>query len=169
MVKRFSEYLADVEEEKGSQQRYAFYHFETEDILARFILACMLNEQRKHVDLGKGREIFFHKAHVPPGQDHLHFSQSGAKLYAVNRDGTAHDASHGKQMARWSIEGMRDTYPDFTVPTGGLIEALMDAPAASLLIESNRLTAPVLVPEQMLHLAERAANASAQFRSPNSI
>lgn len=157
MIKRFREYLADVKEEKQSlRQSYAFYHFETGDVLARFILACMLNEERKHVNLGQGREIFFHTAHVQPGEKHLHFRQNGAKLYAINRDGTAHDASHGKQMARWAMDGMRDTYPDFTIPKDGLIEALLQGTAGTLLVESDGSPAPVLVSKALRLIAEAA-------------
>lgn len=157
MQRGFRDYLARMDA-TSRQPVFAFYHVAGDDVLAKFILGNMLKEDRRHVDLGKGREIFFHSAHVEPGQDHLHFRQNGAKLYAVNRDGTAHDASHGKLMARWAREGMRDNYPGFTVPKDGLIEALFDAPGGTLLLEDGAAGSNVIVPRTLQRLAEQAAS-----------
>lgn len=159
MVKTLKEYLAEVEGTSGRLNEVKiFYHFDSKDVIARFILASMLKEDRKYVDLGKGREIFFHTAHITAGQDHLHFYQKSSKLYALNRDGSAHDKSHGIKMARWAREGVKDHYPDFTLPKDGLIEAMMDEPGSSFLMESFGSSNPVLVPESTQLLAETRAS-----------
>ena len=138
MAKRFRE-LVDIVNGilPPTQEKFVFFHFKSGDTVAKFILANLLVEDRKHVDLGKGREVFYHTAHVPRGQDHLHFYQNDSKLYALNRDGTAHDASHGKKMSRWATDAVKDNYPGFTLPKGGLIEAFADTGRTTLLLEEN--------------------------------
>ena len=155
MIKSFKEYYAEQNRTDGHEVN-VFYHFASDDVLARIILVSVLNEDRKHLDLGKGREIFFHTAHVQPGQDHLHFKLNGAKLYAINRDGSAHDASHGKQMARWAQEGMRDSYLGFTVPKDGLIEALVEVPSGKLLLENDGSAMGAVVSRALQLTAEAA-------------
>ncbi|SEI56338.1 hypothetical protein SAMN05518849_10188 [Sphingobium sp. AP50] len=158
--KGFRGYLAEVEDGDRTLEVMAFYHFAADDVLAQFILSNMLTEDRKQVDLGQGRMIYFHTAHVTPGQDHLHFYQNGAKLYAINRDGSAHDASHGKKMARWAQDGVKDNYPGFTLPKSKLIETLLDHEGSSLLMESSGKADLVLVSKAIQILAvEEAAKA----------
>ncbi len=139
-----------------TQEKFVFFHFKSDDTVARFILAHLLVEDCKYVDLGKGREVFYHTAHVPPGQDHLHFYQNDSKLYALNRDGTAHDASHGKVMAGWARDAVKDNYPGFTLPQGGLIEAFADTGRTTLLLEEPGRQ-PVLLDKETQNLSEAKA------------
>lgn len=44
---------------------FAFYHFESDDAVAETVIRLLLNEEKPRVDLGKGRSILFHQAHVP--------------------------------------------------------------------------------------------------------
>jgi hypothetical protein len=134
MVKGFREYTDAVEGRK--QDRYAIYHYATGDQVAELVLNELLNEAKKYVDLGKGRSIMFHKAHIPDGQDHLHFRVDGAKIAAVNKDGSAHDRSHGVQLQRWAIDGAKAHYPDFKLPKDGLIEQLHMPEDRTLLLEA---------------------------------
>jgi hypothetical protein len=135
---------------------HVFYHFASDDHVAHVLVRGLLLED-KTIDLGKGRSLMFHKAHNPPhGQDHIHYCVKGAKMYALNKDGTAHDRSHGVEMARWAVQGTEKHFPDFTIPPKGLIEALMPEPEKGLLLEGLAMNA-VLVPPADLLKAEAKA------------
>ena len=89
------------------------------------------------MDLGQGKSIVHQKEHIPDGQDHLHFKVKSRSVYAVNKDGTAHDRSHGKKMQRWALDGAKTCYPDFKMPDNGLIEEVLANERAELLAESS--------------------------------
>ena len=95
---------------------YACYHIAGDDPLGLFIMRHFLGEARSEVALGKGRMMFFHRAHAPGGQDHVHFVVKGAKVFAINKDGSAHDRSHGVEMQRWAVDGLNAHHSGFTVP-----------------------------------------------------
>jgi hypothetical protein len=119
----------------SSEPTYILHHFDPADVDARDFVRLYLVEGGRTFDLGQGRAVMFHRAHVPSGQDHLHFLIKRDKLYALNRDGTAHDASHGRQMHRWAMDAVRSRYPDFQLPPQGLIESMLIQ--ASLLVEAS--------------------------------
>jgi hypothetical protein len=132
-MKSFKEFLRW---RKVPSEKLVIYHFDQDDPIAEFIVRALLNEHRSSVDLGKGRSILCHKAHVPNTEDHLHFLVKGAKIAAINKSGSAHDGSHGAELQRWALDGMRQYYPNFTVPPEGLIEALMGESPSRLLTEA---------------------------------
>ena len=138
-VKGFKEFLAEVEADRAAgnlHERVAVYHFATVDLIASAILTSLLMEALPRVDLGKGRSIMFHKAHVPGTEDHLHFLVKGSKIAAINKSGAAHDRSQGVELQKWAINGARQHYPDFNIPDDGLIEQLYSDDQARLLVES---------------------------------
>jgi hypothetical protein len=156
MAKSLKEILSFSSFRKKSAERLVIYHFAQDDPVAEFIVRGLLNEQRPAVELGKGRSILFHKAHVPNTEDHLHFFVRGAKVAAINQSGKAHDRSHGVQLQRWALDGMKQHYPDFKRPPNGLIEALMSEPSQQLLTEAFDENA-VLLSKSLRLLAEQAA------------
>ena len=123
MMKKFREFMY-VDQGKRKQEYSVYFHGREDDVIGSFILNQLLSEDKKE-ELGKGRYVYKHSAHTDPGQAHLHFYQNGAHLYALNKDGSAHDQSHGKQMARWAIQAVQEKFPGFQLPTKGLIEAMM--------------------------------------------
>lgn len=141
---------------KKGAEKFVIYHFAQDDPVAELIVRALLNEQRPSVDLGKGRSILFHKAHVPNTEDHLHFMVRRAKIAAINQSGTAHDMSHGVQLQRWALDGMQQYYPGFKLPPNGLIEALMSTPSSGLLNEAFDEN-EVLLSKASRLLAEQAA------------
>lgn len=129
-LKGFKERLAEVEAQWST--RTVFYHFETSDRVAEVVIRLLLNEAKPYVDLGKGRAIMHHKAHVRNTQDHLHFRVKGTNIAAVNKDGSAHDKSHGVQLQKWAMDGARQHYPNFRIPDDGLIESIFSDDTALL-------------------------------------
>lgn len=142
---------------RKNTEKLVIYHFAQDDPVAEFIVRALLNEQRPAVDLGKGRSMLFHKAHVPNTEDHLHFFVKGARIAAINRSGTAHDGSHGVQLQRWALDGIKQHYPDFTLPPNGLIEALMSNNLSQQLLTEAFDENTVLVSRLGRFLAEIAA------------
>lgn len=73
--------------------------------------------------LGGQYSAQFHKAHIPSTQDHLHLYVKQNQLAALNRDGTAHDRSHGVQLPNRLVAAIQAEFPDFVIPANGLIES----------------------------------------------
>jgi hypothetical protein len=64
-----------------------------------------------------------HKAHISSGQDHLHVFAKQNQLFALNKDGTAHDRSHGAQIPNRVADAIRAQYPEFMLPPNRIIES----------------------------------------------
>ncbi|MBZ9703247.1 MULTISPECIES: hypothetical protein [unclassified Mesorhizobium] len=138
-MKSFKQFLRDANGLEGEMKEVdVFYHFATDDQVAKDTILKLLTEAIPFVDLGKGRSIVHHKAHVPNTEDHLHFVVNGNKFAAVNKSGTAHDRSHGIKLQNWALKGAAKHYPDFTMPKNGLIETLYGQSDNELLLESDR-------------------------------
>lgn len=141
---RISEIMDKAREDGSEREAYACYHVDADDALGLFVMRHFLGEARKEVDLGKGRRMLFHRAHTPDDQDHVHFMVKGAKVYALNRDGSAHDRSHGVKMQRWAVDGLKKHHADFTLPPDNLIEALIANPERVALKEYAESSLPML-------------------------
>ena len=105
---------------------------------------------RKEIDLGQGRKVYFHKATHEFIQDHLHFVQHGAQLFAINKDGTAHDKSHGIKMANWTVDAIKKHHPAFKVPPGKLIERMLTDQRGRFPLRGGRRTKDPPVEIRML-------------------
>ncbi len=155
----FSDPAAPGETHLKLHQRMVIYHFEESDVVAQAIVRLLLNEEKPSVDLGKGRSILFHTAHVPTGEEHLHFRVKGKNIAAINKSGTAHDKSHGVKLQRWALDGMEQHYPDFKRPVDGVVECLMGKPTAGGIQTLNEDFTPeeMLLSKAIRFLAEQAA------------
>jgi hypothetical protein len=134
-----------------------FHHFMRDDGIANWIVGEYLEESGHRYDLGKGRSVVFHRGHTPQNQDHLHFYLKKNHLYALNRDGTAHDASHGMMMHRWAMDTLTTNYPDFIIPKKGLIEHSFLTTDPYFLVEAFVFRRP-LVPINILRAAINIAS-----------
>lgn len=65
----------------------------------------------------------YHSAHIKDGQDHLHVYCKQHQLFAMNRDGSAHDRSHQTQIPNKVADAIRTKFPDFKLPPGNFIES----------------------------------------------
>ncbi|MCF7802493.1 MAG: hypothetical protein K9N34_10820 [Candidatus Marinimicrobia bacterium] len=63
-----------------------------------------------------------HPPHIPNGQSHLHLYMKNNKLFAINKDGTAHDKSHGITIPKKVGEKLRIIFPDYKIPKNNIIE-----------------------------------------------
>jgi len=60
--------------------------------------------------------LMVHQPHTTPGQHHIHVLLKNKKLFAINRDGSAHDQSHGYTLPREAREFLRKEFPGWTIP-----------------------------------------------------
>ena len=88
----------------------------------------LLIQESNVIDLGKGRELAFHRNNYTnphnPAKDHLHFYVKGKEIFSINRDGTAHDGSHGVLIPGDVYNKINKRFPDFNLPKNRLIESL---------------------------------------------
>ena len=88
----------------------------------------LLDESRKQT-WGKGVDVRFDRnnyGQYNPDKDHLHVYQKGNELFAINKDGTAHDNSHKVRIPNKIADLIRANYPDFNLPTDNIIESFDD-------------------------------------------
>ena len=149
-LESFKEHMAKEKAQRST--RTVFYHFDTSDRVAEVVISLLLNEAKPYVDLGKGRAIRHHKTHIPDTQDHLHFLVKRTNIAAINKDGSAHDRSHGVQLQKWATDGAKKNFPDFHIPDDGLLESLF-AEDAVLLSEAQD-HGNVLLPAEVQAIAE---------------
>lgn len=95
-----------------------FYFSESESLTQ-----LLFEARHRGKPLGGPYSASFHKAHIPAGLDHLHVYVKQNELFAINRDGTAHDRSHGVEIPNRVADAIRDKYPDFTLPANNFIES----------------------------------------------
>jgi hypothetical protein len=57
------------------------------------------------------------------GQEHLHIYSKNNEIFAINKDGTAHDQSHGAIIPNKVAQALRKHFPDFKIPPNNLIES----------------------------------------------
>jgi len=98
---------------------YIVHIYTTEDEDRQFLF----ESKQRGVPLGGPYTGQRHTAHTSPGQHHLHIFLRNNQLFALNRDGTAHDQSQGVRIPNRVAKGIATHFPDFTLPSGNVIEA----------------------------------------------
>lgn len=64
-----------------------------------------------------------HSPHVKPNQHHLHVYAKNKYIFAINKDGTAHDGSHGIHIPNKVADALRVKFPDYTIPDDNFLES----------------------------------------------
>ena len=64
-----------------------------------------------------------HPPHGAFGQDHLHVYNKNNEIFAINKDGTAHDQSHGCHIPNKAADALRSMFPDYYIPNDNIIES----------------------------------------------
>lgn len=65
-----------------------------------------------------------HAGHTAAGQEHLHVYLKQNQIFSLNKDGTAHDKSHGVRIPNRVADAIRELFPDFDLPEDNLIETI---------------------------------------------
>lgn len=64
--------------------------------------------------------------HSVVGQYHLHVFYRSNQLFAINKDGSAHDQSHGVRIPNKVAQAIKDKFVDFQIPRTNIIESAPD-------------------------------------------
>ena len=94
--------------------------------------------KNKGVPLGGVYSAQLHKAHPPIGQEHIHVYAKNNQLFALNKDGSAHDASHKTRIPNKVAKAIQDRFPAFVLPPDNFIESA--SPLVSVIVDSQLLT-----------------------------
>lgn len=92
--------------------------------------------ERRGIALGGPWAAQYHRAHTTPGQNHIHVYYRNNQVFALNRDGTAHDRSHGVRIPNRVADAIRYHFPDIQLPPDNIIECATLEDEAELLLES---------------------------------
>lgn len=150
--KSLKQFLAQSEQQKPC---FIFHHHRANDSEAAEFLRMFLTEG-KTIRLAGGKAAVFHRAHTPSTQDHLHFYLKQNQLYAINKDGTAHDASHGLKLHNWAVDLVKSEYPNFKIPPTNVIESMFAA-GYQLIVEASARRQPLLTKTTMIATERMAA------------
>lgn len=66
----------------------------------------------------------FERAHASYVQDHLHVFHRNNEIFAINKDGTAHDQSHQTHIPNKVASAIQKQYRQINLPDDGLIESV---------------------------------------------
>jgi hypothetical protein len=134
-MKSFKEFLADC------KPSYEWLIFSVEEYLVHVLFessASSLITEAKHkgMPLSGQYSAQLHGAHSSVGQQHIHVYAKNNQLFALNKDGSAHDASHQTQIPNKVAEAIQGNFPWFTLPPNNIIES---APLAALVFFRTQL------------------------------
>lgn len=122
-MKTFKESLAERETPKRLWYTFEAYEyvihiwFDSEELQE-------INEAKyKGTPLGSSYSAQLHQAHSSVGQTHLHVYCKNNQLFSLNRDGTAHDRSHGIRIPNKVASAIEKQFPTFKLPKDNLIES----------------------------------------------
>lgn len=80
----------------------------------------------KTINLGNtySARLDYDKSHQPPNPDktHIHVFKNGNELFAINRDGTAHDGWHDVEIPGAIFNVLKNKFSDFNFPATRIIE-----------------------------------------------
>jgi len=90
--------------------------------------------ERRGVPLTGVYSVLKHQPHTGGSQYHLHIYKKQNQIFAINKDGTAHDQSHEAVIPRKVSDALKQKFPDWDIPRNNLLESSTDL--AAILIES---------------------------------
>ena len=122
MMKSFKEYLAE------STTNYEWLTFQAEEYSINILFessttSALTETKHKGMPLDGQYSAQLHSAHSTVGQQHIHVYAKYNQLFSLNKDGTAHDASHQTQIPNKVANAIKSKFPDFTLPPNNFIES----------------------------------------------
>ncbi len=128
---RFKEFISNLENSKSFVRKTFVEGITT----FHFYSSAEFLDESKWVEIGKGNSVRYDSGNTgTKTQDHLHFYCRGKELFAVNRDGTAHDQSHGYRISKQHA-GIISNKFGFSVPDDRVLESCPLASELLLLCE----------------------------------
>lgn len=65
-----------------------------------------------------------HPPHTSPGEYHIHVYDGQNQIFAINKNGTAHDGYHGVRIPNKVYNALVQKFPEWTFPSNQVIESL---------------------------------------------
>ncbi len=86
--------------------------------------AILLQEARhRGISLAGPYSVDKHSPHTSKNDYYLHVYLKNNQIFAINKDGTAHDCSHGCEIPRVAADSLRAMFPDYKFPDNNIIES----------------------------------------------
>lgn len=128
-----------------NENKYKENIFEVDKYIVHFVCsmedALLLESKLPGVPLGGPYSAVAHSGSTnTKTQDHLHIYKNRNKIFAINKDGTAHDASHGARIPSKVASAIKKCYPDVVLPADNIIECLNEAQQLKLLVETETVS-----------------------------
>lgn len=111
--------------------KYEWFSFTVENFNVHILFSkiesnILVEGKSKPFDLGGVYSAQLHQAHIPAGQAHLHIYAKKNQLFAINKDGSAHDKSHGTEIPNKVAHAISQKFPEFIIPKNNFIESAPD-------------------------------------------
>jgi len=125
MTMKFREFLDDKDSTKFELLSFTVEEFSVTVLVLKDSSEEVLLTEAQH----RGKPLTgkyaaqYHTAHTPQGQEHIHVYAKNNQLFALNIDGSAHDASHQTQIPRRVADAIRAKFPAFNLPNDNFIES----------------------------------------------
>lgn len=101
----------------------------SEPIISDQMMELKLLLEKKDIELGNQYTARLDRdpAHQPPKpeKDHIHVFKKGKELFAINRDGTAHDGCHNVKIPGAIFNVLQNKFSDFKFPPSRIIEQIL--------------------------------------------
>jgi len=86
--------------------------------------SLFVNESKSRGDYLIGCYSYLkHPPHTTPGDYHLHVYADSNQIFAINKNGTAHDGYHGVRIPNKVYNALKSKFHDWTFPADKIIES----------------------------------------------
>jgi hypothetical protein len=99
------------------------------------ISSLLTEAQHKGIPIGGKYSLQKHSPHIPDSDYHLHVYARKNQILAINKDGTAHDGSHGVIIPNVVANAIRSMFPDWQLPPNNVIEVCTPMHGKTFLLE----------------------------------
>ncbi len=84
----------------------------------------LLEAKHKGAPLIGTYSVIKHQPHNPTGDYHLHVYNGNNQIFAINKNGTAHDGFHGVKIPSKVYNELKKRYTDWLLPANKIIESI---------------------------------------------
>lgn len=92
-----------------------FYHLDN---------SAFVNESKSKGNYLIGNYSYLkHPPHTTPGEYHIHVYDGQNQIFAINKNGTAHDGYHGVRIPNKVFKALTQKFNDWTFPSDQIIES----------------------------------------------
>ena len=114
--------------EEKENEDYEWYSVQVEEYIVHVWYKrtghnLITEAKHKGLPLGGQYSAQLHKPPFTVGQQHIHVYANNNQLFALNKDGSAHDQSRGIRIPNKVAKAISNEFPDFILPSANIIES----------------------------------------------